>query len=162
MTRGIQTARSTLTALLLLSITSNGNGQSVQSQVPDNIAFLALYHVFHDAPPPHWDRETCIGWLRERGVEYRAAERIIQAATQYMQKHAQIEAELRQLNQLSANSLDSKTQQQLQALETRRSQEMAAVNDRLRADLGPERSGQLSLVVEDVKKNIRMKTEAAK
>lgn len=154
---------STVSAIALLSFSCLlGSAQQVGSPVPDSIAYTALYHVVHDAPPPHWDRETCQSWLAERGLTGFHAQAVMFAANRYMQKHAEIESELRTLNSQTRNSLASEAQARRSEIETRRSAELLANVKELKQSLGSDGAAKLDNLIQDVKSGINMKRSAIK
>nr|MCU0229734.1 hypothetical protein [Bryobacterales bacterium] len=73
------------------------------STIPDDIAYVALFHVVYDAPKPHWDRETCIEWLRERLLTWHQALMVIEAANRYMQIHKEVEQDLEHFHRQTQN-----------------------------------------------------------
>lgn len=149
--------------LIVLSLLAStlAFGQQAAPAVPDEIAYIALYHVIYDAPKPHWDRETCIQWLQENGIEPLTAQYLIGTASAYMKKHAEIETQLAAFNQTTGKSLAPAVQQQRQEMEARRYAELRRLNEEMISKLEPsarQRIGQLLLAV---KANIKMKTGGA-
>jgi hypothetical protein len=136
--------------------------QQFPTEVPDSIAFTALYHVVYDAPPPHWNRETCQTWLTERGLDSLQAQKVMFAANRYMKKHAAIESELQTLNSETRNSLNSGTQVRRNQIESRRSAELAESVQLLRQEFGPDGVPKLDELIQKVKNGITMKRSGAK
>ena len=152
-----------VSAVTLLSLFClPGLAQQVGTSIPDSIAYTALYHVVHDAPPPHWEHETCLSWLAERGLTGLHAQAVMFAANRYMQKHAEFESELRLLNIEVRNSLTSEAQARRSAIENRRGAELSASIKQLQRELGAEGAAKLADLIQKVKAGIYMKASAAK
>lgn len=134
----------------------------MHSPVPDEIAHIALYHVIYDAPKPHWDRDTCIQWLNERGIDAKTAQALIATASKYMSKHAAIESELVEFNRQTKNSLASEVQAKRLMIEQRRHRELRMLNEELNAAIGPEGRIRLSRLLLDVKSNIKINSGGSK
>jgi hypothetical protein len=99
-----------LCIFFLAAVSASVNGQEKlvpAKDIPDEVAYTILFNIVRDAPPPHWDRETCRGWLQERGFRYDDAEKIIQVATEFHEKQRATEAKLVQLDRESHGSLST-------------------------------------------------------
>lgn len=152
-----------LAVLTLLSFSALPTfAQQVNTQIPDSVAYTALYYVVHDAPSPHWDHDTCLSWLAERGLTGLHAQTVMFAANRYMVKHAQIESEMLILNNESRNSLASRTQARRAELEARRGAELSASIKRIQQDIGPEGAAKLAELIQNVKSRINMKGSVSK
>jgi hypothetical protein len=149
-------------ATLFLFCCLTGSAQQTGKAIPDSIAYTALYHVVYDAPAPHWDRETCLSWLAERGLSGLQAQAVIFAANRYMAKHVQFEVELRTLNNETRNSLGSPAQARRNDVENRRSAEITASIKQLDQDVGPEGAAKVLALIQNVKSGINMKGSASK
>ena len=135
----------------------SGAAQQTEAQIPDSIAYTAIYYVVHDAPKPHWDRETCLTWLKERGLSDMQAHYVFFAANRYMKKHAAIEEELRIVNTETGNSLAPQVQHRRSEIETRRSLELTASIKQLQQDFGSGGAAKLAGLILNVKQDINMK-----
>lgn len=149
-------SRATLIAALLFQITPLLHPQN-STMVPDPIAYTALFHVVYEAPPPHWDKDTSLGWLRSRGASTKQAELIIFAATRYMRKHAEVESDLDRLNRETSKSIAPPVQARRTAIELRRRRELSLIADQLQKDLGSDGVLQLRAILDNVKRDVRMK-----
>jgi hypothetical protein len=148
------------TILFILSFVSLGFSQELvpADRISDHIPQMALFYVVRDAPPPHWDHNTVLGWLEKRGFVGDEAELIIRAATRFYDRHRDVENRLARLNQDNRNSLAPAVAVQRQALQTEARSVVAVTFDELQRGLPIQSRQKLSNLLADIKQNIKMRT----
>lgn len=152
-----------LFTLLLLSLSFVLSAYPQQTVAPSNgptdeIAYTALFHVVRTAPAPHWDTETCLAWLEQRGLVGGEATTIITAATAYYAKQQVAERELAHINQENVGRLlaDSAEAQRV-AVRKQLSADIADAATSITRILPLEGKKKLGLLVADIKANIKVK-----
>lgn len=142
-------------SLLVLPCTAQ-QPQLRPDEIPDEIAYTALFYVIRDAPPPHWDRDASRRWLAQRGFSYGQAEIMIDVATAFSAQHRKLEAGILAMFKEYPGGIMS------QAAQSRQKQMQAEIGAFIRAHaaevrkrLGPSGSPRLDEVVLEIKRDVR-------
>lgn len=63
-------------------------------EVPDEVAYMFLFRVLRDAPPPHWDFQTKCNWMSKQGLSPDEVQILVNIANEFVSKTAAIEKKL--------------------------------------------------------------------
>lgn len=130
------------------------------SAIPDEIAYTALFYVVRTAPAPHWDRQTCLGWLEKRGFVGDEATLIIDTATAFYARQQQSELDLARINRENAGRLlSASVEAQRKAVRVRISGYVTAAVSDIERLLPSNSRANLQKVASEIKQNIKMKAQ---
>lgn len=129
-------------------------------QIPDPVAYTALFFVVGHGGEKHWDHMAREKWLTERGFDQLEASRIMGAASSFRIAHAKTESELAQINRDNRQNplSDAAKQQRMQHLQRAQQLVQTSVAD-LDRQLGPAGSVKLRQLIAQMKLDIKMKAK---
>jgi hypothetical protein len=126
-------------------------------QIPDEIAYTALFLVAGPGAASHWDDETRNNWLTSRGFTALEASLIIGASARFRVEHISAERELARINEVSrGNLLSDSAKSERNDVRRRISSLIETLRADLRTGLGPGGAVKLEQLVDQIKRDIRM------
>jgi hypothetical protein len=124
-----------LSSVVLLGFTFAQDRLLDPKSIPDELAYTAIFFVVRTAPPPHWNYETRLKWLTDRGLDGPAGQKVIRIADRYFAIHETVEAELAAFNAQRRNSLTPEAQDERARIEAKRTVAMREAIQSLRTEL---------------------------
>jgi len=75
------------------------NGAKNPERIPDSEAYQMLFLVMRSAPPPHWDFETKINYLKPAGFQPHEVHQLVLAADRFVARSRPVEDQIKAVNQ---------------------------------------------------------------